>query len=245
MAPQNGQTAAAPTTSRSPTMASRAEVTRSPSRSRTATARRARSTEETPSPPASDPVRRPRQSRPGPSSRQPKGGPDLRRGLRHHGIRLVLLALPDEPRGEESVAFVARHDVNVKVRHALADPGVRRDERSLCFERLLHGDRGSTHRAEDRRQQLVREVVESLDVRRRHHQHVAVQERSAVEERDHLVFTMDDLGRELAVSDLAERACHSIVAACTDVTYGKYCVMPVQLSPWVLLPHTSPLAVPK
>ena len=38
---------------------------------------------------------------------------------------------------------------------------------------------------------------------------------------------------------------YSIVAAWTDVTYGKYCAMRLQLSPSVLLAHTSPLAVPK
>src|SRR6266487_2616792 len=47
-------------------------------------------------------------------------GPDLRRDLRHLRIGLVFLALPDEPRREQSVAFVAWDDVNVEVRDALA-----------------------------------------------------------------------------------------------------------------------------
>ena len=38
---------------------------------------------------------------------------------------------------------------------------------------------------------------------------------------------------------------YSIVAACTDVTYGRYCATRLQLSPSFLLAHTSPFAVPK
>src|SRR2546428_11612705 len=36
-----------------------------------------------------------------------------------------------------------------------------------------------------------------------------------------------------------------MVAACTDVTYGRYCAMRDQLSPSFLLAHRSPFAVPK
>ena len=38
---------------------------------------------------------------------------------------------------------------------------------------------------------------------------------------------------------------YSIVAACTDVTYGRYWAIRPQLSPSFLLAHTSPFAVPK
>jgi hypothetical protein len=71
------------------------------------------------------------------------------------------------------------------------------------------------------------------------------QERRAIEKRDHVLIAIDDVRLELAFSDLAERAYHSIVAACTDVTYGRYCAMRDQLSPSFLLAHTSPFAVPK
>src|SRR4029077_16285265 len=187
----------------------------------------------------------PRLCRPGPSSRQLVRGPDLRRDLRHLRVGLVCLALPDEPRREQSVAFVSWHDVNVKVGDALADPCVGRDERAFGPKSLLNRDRRLPHGAEDGREEVVWQIVERVDVPYRHDEHVSRHERGAIEEGDHVLIAKDDLCGELALSDLAERACHSMVAACTDVTYGRYCTMRDQLSPSVLLAHTSPFAVPK
>ena len=122
---------------------------------------------------------------------------------------------------------------------------IRLGRRALGAERLLHGYGSAAHRAKDGQEQRVGEVVEGLDVRHRHHEHMAMRQRRAVEDRDYVVVAVDDLRRELAVSDLTERTCHSIVAACTDVTYGRYCATRLQLSPSFLLAHTSPFAVPK
>ena len=93
---------------------------------------------------------------PGPSSRQVVRGMDLRREVGHLRVVLVFLALPDEPRREQSVAFVPRDHVNVKVRDALAHARVRRDERAFSAKRLLHRDRGSSHGRKDRRELVER-----------------------------------------------------------------------------------------
>src|SRR5260221_421334 len=127
----------------------------------------------------------PGDDQPGPSSRQLVRDPDLRREVFHLRVVLIFLALPDEPSREQSVAFVSWDDVNVKVRHALADPSVRRDERALGAKRLLYCDRRSSDGGEDRREQVVGQIVERLDVPCRHDEHVSWQERSAIEERDH------------------------------------------------------------
>src|SRR5439155_1271031 len=92
----------------------------------------------------------------------------------------VFPPLPDEPRGEEPVALVPWHDVDVKVRNALADPGVRRDERSRGTEGLLHSDRSPADRAEDGHEQRIGEVIEGLDVRRGHHKHMTEHQGRAV-----------------------------------------------------------------
>src|SRR6266702_5852792 len=123
MGPRSGRAAAAAlTTSRWPITASQAEATRSGSCSRVATRRRARSTEGTSSSTATRPLLAdgPGDPRRGRSSRQLVRRADLRREVCHLRVVLVFLALPDEPRREESVAFVPRYHVNVKVRDALA-----------------------------------------------------------------------------------------------------------------------------
>ena len=95
--------------------------------------------------------------------------------------------------------------MDVEVPDTLTDPRVGGDERALGTKRLLYGDRSSTHRSEDRRQQPVGQVIKRLDVRRWHHQHVTGQEWGAIEEGDNVLIAKDDVRRELAVSDLTEQ----------------------------------------
>ena len=94
----------------------------------------------------------------------------------------------------------------MNVGDTLTYPRVGGDERAFRAKRLLHGDRRPTHGPEDGREEIVRQVVERLDVLPRHHENVPRKERRAIEERDDVVVAMDDVRPELAVSDLTEDA---------------------------------------
>src|SRR5690242_5047329 len=71
----------------------------------------------------------------GTRNRRAKEGPELFRGFGQVLIALVLLPRPEE--AFQSVAFAARHDMDVQVRNALAYMVIDGDESALCAQRLL------------------------------------------------------------------------------------------------------------
>ena len=108
-----------------------------------------------------------------------QGGRDPRRvGGRLLG-GVVLRPGPEEP--AQPVALGARYDVGVQVRHRLADLVVHRDERPAGAKPGLHRDGHALHVDEVRPDVGRRQVGQHLDVRPRHHQHVAFEDRPVVE----------------------------------------------------------------
>ena len=106
--------------------------------------------------------------------------------------RRLARAVP-RPRPEEAaqpVALGPRHDVDVEVGDALADDVVVGDERALGAQRHRHG-RGQQLDALEERPD-VGELGQRHDVLGRHDQHVAGEQRRAVEEGDGDVVAVDD-----------------------------------------------------
>jgi hypothetical protein len=66
-----------------------------------------------------------------------------------------------------------RHYVNVQMRHALADAVVDRDERAVASHALLHGASKQSGVAEQRPDQILRQIRECLIMRFRDQQAMA------------------------------------------------------------------------
>ena len=95
--------------------------------------------------------------------------------------------------------------MRVHVRHALADAGVDRHERTLRVKRRSEGAREPLDEAEDGREQLGGHVFEGLDVSSRDDERVPGNERRPIEERHHALVAIDLIvGRTL--DDRAENA---------------------------------------
>src|SRR3954462_6421664 len=90
----------------------------------------------------------------------------------------VLRPRPEEP--AQPVLAPPRHDVDVQVGHALGDDVVDRVEDALGLHRVAHGDRDPLRGERQGAQQLVVGVPQRLDVRARHQQRVAREERPVV-----------------------------------------------------------------
>jgi len=103
------------------------------------------------------------------------------------GHRFGLAFVVFRPRPEEaaqSVAFTARHDVHVQVRHALADTVVDGYERPLRFHCSLDRDRKNLNIAEERACYRRRQISKSFDVLLRDQEYVACEHGSGIEKRD-------------------------------------------------------------
>ena len=87
---------------------------------------------------------------------------------------------------------------------ALAHAIVRRDERTISAEAVLHGRRDPLHPLEQRPEQIDWEVEQRLDVISRDHEDVAREDRSLIEERDGDVVVEHDMSRLGARDDGAE-----------------------------------------
>jgi hypothetical protein len=94
--------------------------------------------------------------------------------------------------------------VNVQVGDRLADDVVDRYERPLssqgidqCTSDLLRGRQQRLHQA-------LRQVQQRVDVLQRSDEDMALEDRSVIKERDHLVSTQDDRSLDIAAADLAE-----------------------------------------
>ena len=115
----------------------------------------------------------------------------------------VLLPRPEE--AAQAVAFGARHDVHVHVRHRLAHDVVLRDPRALRAQAVDDRARAPLHGHEHRRQQRSRQLGQRDDVLARDHEHVPFEHRADVEERDDVGLVEHDVRGRVAGDDRAER----------------------------------------
>ena len=122
------------------------------------------------------------------------------------GALADVVPLPRPEGAAESVALGARHHVQVQVRHGLADGVVHGDEGPLRAE-LVDDGRGDPLRGgEERVAQPRRQVGQGHDVLARDEQHVPLEDRALVEERDQVVGLEHEVGGQVAGRDRAEHA---------------------------------------
>jgi hypothetical protein len=133
-----------------------------------------------------------------------KGSPDRRRDLSHLIVIAVRAACPGEVAAEEAVVVATRHDVNVKVRHALADDIIDRDERAFATGGPRNGARQSLREGEKRSHIGDGQIGKSLDVRPGYQENMTGQERASIKECDARWLVEDDLGRSFTADDGAE-----------------------------------------
>ncbi len=135
-------------------------------------------------------------------------------GLRQHGTepRGILLALgvrgvgdarPEE--AAQAVALGARHDVQVQVRHRLADHIVGCDERALGAQSVDHGSGDELGRRQEGVTQLGRQVGQRRDVGVGHHERVPLEDGPSIQEGDDVLVPPDDAGRDRPRRDRAEQ----------------------------------------
>jgi hypothetical protein len=133
-----------------------------------------------------------------------KGGADCRRDLSHLILIAVWAAGPGEVAAEEAIVLATRHDMNMEVRHALADYIVDRHERAFATRRSGHGARQAPRQGEEWPHLADGQIGQGRDVRSRHEQYVAGEQRAAIEKRNPYWFVEDDLGGCIAADDGAE-----------------------------------------
>ena len=133
-----------------------------------------------------------------------KCGPDRRRDLTHLVVIAVRAACPGEVAAEEAVVVATRHDVNVKVRHALADDIIDRHERAFAAGGPRHGARQALCKCEKRSHVGDGQIGKGRDVRPGYQENMAGQERASIEDCDARWLVEDDLGRSFTADDGAE-----------------------------------------
>ena len=102
--------------------------------------------------------------------------------------------------------MATRHDVNMEVRHALADHVIDCQERAFGSGRSGQGPRQALRQGEERPHFGDRQIGKGRDMRPGHEQNVAGQEGEAIEECDPRCIVEDDLGGRIAADDGAENA---------------------------------------
>ena len=103
--------------------------------------------------------------------------------------------------------------MHVQMGDRLADHVVDRDEGALGAQRGAEGRGHPLRRAEHRHHQLGRQVQQVVDVADRGDQHVALEHRPVVQERDHVVVPDDHRRVQLAGDDLADDVGHGRIAS--------------------------------
>ena len=144
-----------------------------------------------------------------------KGSPDRRRDLPHLIAVAVGAASPGKIPAEEAVIVATRHDVDVEVRHALADDVVDGHKRAIGLGRLGDGACQALREGKERTDLSDRQIRKRCHVRPGYEQDVAWQERAPVEKRDARRLIEDDLRRCVAADDRAEDA--SVVSHPVDL----------------------------
>src|SRR5262249_16944787 len=114
------------------------------------------------------------------------------------------LTRPEE--AAETIPASAGNHVNVKMRHALADPVVDRDERAVRVEARLHHAREKLDAGEERADESSRQIGEKRHVPPRDEKRVAVEDRAMVEEADRNLVLEHDVARRIAADDPTECA---------------------------------------
>src|SRR5215210_4487944 len=124
------------------------------------------------------------------------------------GLRLGGVLRPRPEEAAQPVLAPPRDDVDVQVRDRLRDDVVDRVEDAVGLHRIADGDAQALGGLRERAEQLGRGVEQRDDVLARHQERVAVEQRAVVEEGDEALVLVDDVGRNLAGHDAAERAAH-------------------------------------
>jgi hypothetical protein len=133
-----------------------------------------------------------------------KDSPNRRRDLLHLIVVAVRAARPGEVAAEEAVVVATRHDMNVEVRHALADNIVDRHERAFATGGPRHGARQALCKGEERSHVGDGQIGKGRDMRPGHQENMAWQERASIEECDSRWIVEDDLGRSFTADDGTE-----------------------------------------
>ncbi len=102
-----------------------------------------------------------------------KGGTDRHCNLPHLSLVAVRAACPGEVAAEETIVVATRHDVNMEVRHTLADDVVDRHERAFATDRSGHGARQAPCQGEERSHLADGQIGKGPDVGSRHEQNMA------------------------------------------------------------------------
>src|SRR5919112_5260449 len=106
-----------------------------------------------------------------------EGGVDRLRDLPHVIVVTIWVARPGEVAAEEAIVVATRHDVDMEVRHALADHIVDRHERTVATGRLWHGPRQTSREGEEWSHFGDGKIGKSRDMPPGHEQNVTGQER--------------------------------------------------------------------
>src|SRR3954453_15177191 len=104
------------------------------------------------------------------------------------------MARPGKVAAEEAIVMAARHDVDVEVRHALADHIVDRHERAVATGSLRHGASQTLREGEEWAHFADGQIGKGRHMLPGHEQNVAGQEWSSIEEGDARWIVEDDLG---------------------------------------------------
>ena len=100
--------------------------------------------------------------------------------------------------------MVTRYDMDMEVRHALADDIVDRHERTVATGGLCHGACQTSREGEEWSHVGEGQIGKGRDMLPGQEQHVARQERSSIEEYDASWIVQHDLGGRIAADDGAE-----------------------------------------
>jgi hypothetical protein len=119
----------------------------------------------------------------------------------------VRSASPGKATAEEVIAMVTRYDMDMEVRHALADDIVDRHERTVATGGISHGACQTSREGEEWSHVSEGQIGKGRDMLPGYEQHVAGQERLSIEEGDTSWIIKDDLGRRMAADDGAEDTC--------------------------------------
>jgi hypothetical protein len=118
----------------------------------------------------------------------------------------VWVARPGKVAAEEAIVMATRHDMDMEVRHALADHVVDCHERTVAIRGLRHGACQTSREGEEWSHCGDGQIGKGRDMLPGHEQNVTGQERAPIEEGDTSWIVEDDLGRRIAADDGAEDA---------------------------------------
>ena len=148
------------------------------------------------------------------------------------GIGVVFHTWPEK--SAQPIFATSRHDVHVQMRDALTDDVVECDERAVTRERVRHSGGNPLHSLEQRTDEIAIEIGERDHVPLRHDQHMPLEHRRPIEERQHGVVVEHATNRQRAVDRL------------TELTGGldHSCILPLRQDGDMHSPRISPVTTP-